>query len=29
MTYAVLAVGTMAAFGGLVVYGVHIMLSKS
>jgi hypothetical protein len=28
MTYAVLAVAFMAAFGGLVGYAVHIMLSK-
>ena len=29
ITYAGLAVLTFAAFGALVVYGVHIMLSKS
>jgi hypothetical protein len=29
MAYAVLALVCMATFGGVVVYGVHIMLSKS
>ena len=29
MAYAVLALVFMAAFGGVVVYGVHVMLSKS
>ena len=29
MTYGALAVATMALFSGLVVYGVHIMLTKS
>jgi hypothetical protein len=29
MSFAVLAVATMAVFSGLVVYGVHILLTKT